>query len=153
MRGRRLFPVIWVMLGSLLVEGCMGTYHVRFLKAREMIQDMETIALDQPDHPSGLPETGILVRNHTDVPLLVEMRGKGLEERRVPPGGSASMALLPGRYYYRVSRAETGDGKTEPLYIPLEGNKRIVEKCLYIYDVSTREEIVDGEELKRLRAR
>ncbi len=149
-----LLPVMILCAGSLALGSCISSHTVQILKAHEMIQDMEAIELDEPDHPSDLPETGILVNNKTDRTILVRMRRKQERVVSIPPGGSAVMALAPGRYHYSISADE---GVKEPgskaIYIPLRGTRKIVEKCVFMYDVFTKKEVVDDQGLESLRSR
>jgi len=137
-----------------LLAGCISSYEVHVIKVHEMIQDLEEIEPDQPDQPQDLRETGIIVFNNTDRTLRVTMRGRKEETLRVPPGESGSMALAPGNYHYGIYADATEDApKSKAVYIQLRGNKRIVEKCLYTFDVFTQREIVNENELERLRVR
>lgn len=148
---RRLLLIAIVLLFS---GGCISSYQVEILKVNEMIQDMEAIELDDPDHTSDLPETGIAVNNRTERTLLVQMRGKKEQIMSIAPGGSASMALEPGTYHYRIHEDEAADEpKTKAVYIELKGTRRIVEKCVFIYDVFTKMEVVDDKEFEKLRSR
>jgi hypothetical protein len=134
--------------------GCISSYQVEILKINEMIQDMEALDLDDPDHTSDLPETGIAVNNQTERTLLVKMRGKKEQIMSIAPGGSASMALEPGNYHYRIYEDEAADEpKTKAVYIQLKGTRKIVEKCVFIYDVFTKKEVVDDKEFEKLRSR
>jgi len=132
----------------------MTSHTVQIIKAQEMIQDMEAIELDEPDHPSDLPETGIVVNNKTDRTLIVKMRRKQERTLSIPPGGSSAMALAPGLYHYNIS---VDDRIKEPgskaIYIPLCGTRKIVEQCLFLYDVFTKKEVVDDQGLESLQSR
>lgn len=147
---RRLL-LVSVFLFPWLLAGCLSSYEVRIIKVHEMIQDLEEI---EPDQPQDLRETGIIVFNNTDRTLRVTMRGRKEETLRVPPGESGSMALAPGNYHYGIYADATEDApKSKAVYIQLRGNKRIVEKCLYTFDVFTQREVVNENELERLRVR
>lgn len=147
---RRLL-LVSVFLFPWLLAGCLSSYEVRIIKVHEMIQDLEEI---EPDQPQDLRETGIIVFNNTDRTLRVTMRGRKEETLRVPPGESGSMALAPGNYHYGIYADATEDApKSKAVYIQLRGNKRIVEKCLYTFDVFTQMEVVNENELERLRVR
>ena len=150
---RRLFIVAIVFLISFL-GSCISSYQVEILKVNEMIQDMEAIELDQPDHPSDLPENGIVVNNQTERTLLVKMRRKKERIMSIPPGGTGTMALEPGRYQYWIYEDEAADEpKTKAVYIELHGTRKIVEKCVFVYDVFTKKEVVDEKEFEKLRSR
>jgi hypothetical protein len=150
---RRLFILAIVLVFSFL-GGCISSHQVEILKVNEMIQDMEAIELDDPDHASDLPQTGIVVKNQTERTLLVKMRRKGEQIMSVPPGCSGSMALEPGMYHYRIYEDETADEpKTKAVFIELNGTRRIVEKCVFVYDVFTKKEVVDEKEFEKLRSR
>jgi len=143
-----------VFLVAWLPAGCISSYEVQIIKVHEMIQDMEAIELDQPDHPQDLTETGIAVVNNTDRTLRVKMRGKTEQILSVSPGESSSMALAPGNYHYRIYADETGkEPQSKAITIDLKGTKRIVEKCLYTFDVFTQNEVVNEKELEKLRTR
>jgi hypothetical protein len=146
---------LYFILVSFCVAGCgLGTYNVHIIKVHEMIQDMEAIELDQPERASELPETGVLVNNKTDITIRVKMRGKKEQMITVAPGGSATVALSPGNYHYKISDEESAKGKkSKTIYIELKGTKKITGKILYIYDVFTKQEIVRGKELEKLRSR
>ena len=138
----------------LLLQGCVSSYQVEILKVNEMIQDMESIDLDQPDHPSDLPETGIVVNNKTDRTLLVKLRRKEEKVLSIAPGGSGSMELEPGTYHYRIYEdVDADEPKTKAVYIQLSGTKKIVEKCVFMYDVFTKKEVVDEKRFEKLRSR
>jgi hypothetical protein len=127
---------------------------VHIVKAHEMIEDMEAVELYEPERASELPETGVLVNNKTDTTIQVKMRGKKEQIISIPPGESGSMALLPGRYHYKIGPAPVAEGeKSKAIYIDLKGRKTIVEKILYIYDVFTKEEVMQEKELEELRSR
>lgn len=148
------FVCVTSLLALLFLEGCISSYQVEIIKVHEMLQDMEAIEFDQPDHPSDLPETGIVVNNKTERTILVKMRRNKEQVMSVPPGGSSSMALSPGTYHYRICEDEgAAEPKSKAIYIELQGTKRIVEKCVFIYDVFTKEEIVDEKRLEQLRSR
>jgi hypothetical protein len=148
------FVLVTFLSVLLFLGGCISSYQVEIIKAHEMIQDMEAIELDQPDHPSDLPETGILVNNKTDRTLLVKMRRKKEQVMSIPPGGSSWMALSPGTYHYRIYEDEAAEEpKSKAIYIDLQGTKRIVEKCVFIYDVFTKQEVVNEKRLEELRSR
>ncbi len=152
MRSRASIPAVLVLF--LVLDGCMTSYQVEILKVNEMIQDMEAIELDQPDHPSDLPETGIVINNKTDRTLLVTLRRKEEKILSIDPGGSGSMELEPGTYHYRIYEdTEAEEPKTKAVYIPLSGTKRVVEKCVFIYDVFTKSEVVDEKGFEKLRLR
>lgn len=132
----------------------MTSHTVQVIKAQEMIQDMEAIELDETNLPAGLPETGIVVNNKTDRSILVTMRRKQERSMSVPPGGSSVMALAPGMYHYSISADEGGKGPgSKTLYVPLRGTRKIVEKCVFVYDVFTRKRVVDDNEFEDLRSR
>ena len=146
--------VFAVIVLFLLLGGCISSYEVEIIKVNEMIQDMEAIELDQPDHSSDLPDTGIVVTNRTERTLLVKMRRKKEDTISIPPGESGSMALTPGTYHYRICEDETADEpKTKAIYIELKGTKKIPEKCVFMYDVFTKKEVVDDKRLEQLRLR
>ena len=143
-----------ILFLSSLLGGCISSYQVEILKANEMIQDMEAIELDDPDHASEFPETGIVVNNRTERTLLVKMRRKKEHIIAVPPGGSGTLALEPGMYHYRFCEDETSEEpKTKAVYIDLKGTRRIPEKCVFVYDVFTKKEVVDDKEFEKLRSR
>ena len=149
---RFLFVVIFFLV--LFLGGCISSYQVEILKVNEMIQDMEAIELDDPDHASDLPETGIAVNNQTERTLLVKMRRKEEQIMSIAPGGSCSMALEPGTYHYRIYEDEAADEpKTKAVFIELKGTRKIVEKCVFVYDVFTKKEVVNEKEFERLRSR
>jgi hypothetical protein len=134
--------------------GCISSYQVEILKVNEMIQDMEAIELDDPDHASDLPENGIVVKNQTERTLLVKTRRKKERIMSVPPGGTGSMALEPGTYHYWIYEDEAADEpKTKAVFIELKGTRKIVEKCVFVYDVFTKKEVVDEKEYEKLRSR
>jgi hypothetical protein len=136
----------------LVLEGCVSSYEVEIIKVNEMIQDMEAIELDQPDHPSDLPENGIVVTNKTERTLLVKVRRKKERVMSIPPGESGSMALAPGTYHYRICEdVAAEEPKTKAIYIDLSGTKKIPEKCVFMYDVFTKKEVVDDDRLEKLR--
>jgi hypothetical protein len=145
---------VWIPLGLLCLAGCAATYDVRIIKVHEIIQDMETVELDDPGRDPSLPETGILVKNRTDTTIEVKMRGKGEQAVSVSPGGSSSMALGPGNYHYKIAEGQAKNGrKSKDIYIELQGSKKISDKCLYILDVFTKSEVVKEKELEKLRSR
>ncbi len=150
---RRFLIVAIVLLFSFL-GGCISSHHVEILKINEMIQDMEAIELDQPDHPSDLPETGIVVNNKTERTLLLKVRRKKEQIISIAPGGSGAMALEPGMYHYRIYEDEAADEpKTKAVFIELKGTRKIVEKCVFVYDVFTKKEVVGEKEFEQLRRR
>jgi hypothetical protein len=150
---RRFLILVIVLLFSFL-GGCISSHQVEFLKVNEMIQDMEAIDLDEPDHPSDFPESGIVVNNQTERTLLVKVRRKKEQIMSVGPGGTGSMALEPGIYHYRIYEDEAADEpKTKAVFIELKGTRKIVEKCVFVYDVFTRKEVVDDKEFEKLRSR
>jgi hypothetical protein len=127
---------------------------VELIRAHEMIQDMEAIDLDQPDHSPDLPETGILVHNKTDRTLRVNLRRKDEKTFSVPPGGSGSLVLEPGIYHYRICEDASADApKTKATYIDLKGTKNIPEKCLFTYEVFTERQVVGEKRFQELRSR
>jgi len=143
-----------LILPSLCLAGCISSYNVHIVKAHEMIQDMEAIEMYEPERASELPETGILVNNKTDTTIQVMMRGKKEQIILIPPGGSGSMALRPGRYHYKIGPAPAAKGeKSKAIYIDLKGRKTIVEKILYVYDIFTKQEVMNEKELEELRSR
>jgi hypothetical protein len=151
---RNRFLLLSLLLCLSLPGGCISSHEVEILKLNEMIQDMEAIELDEPDHPSHYPENGIVVNNATSRTLLVKLRRKKEQVMSVPPGGSGSMALEPGRYHYKIYEdLEADEPKTKAVFIPLKGTKKIVEKCVFVYDVFTKKEVVDNKEFEKLRAR
>jgi hypothetical protein len=130
----------------------MSSHQVEIIKVNEMIQDMEAIELDAPDLASDLPETGIVVTNKTERTLRVWMRRKKERVMSIPPGDTGSMALEPGTYHYGIGEDERVDEpKTKAVYIELRGTKRIPEKCVFLYDVFTKKEVVDDKGLEELR--
>ena len=150
---RRFLTVAMILYFSLL-QGCISSYQVEILKVNEMIQDMEAIELDDPGHASDLPETGIAVNNRTERTLLVKLRRKEERIMSIPPGGSASMALEPGTYHYRIYEDVAADEpKTKAVFIELKGTRKIVEKCVFVYDVFTKKEVVDDKQFEKLRSR
>ena len=150
---RRFLILVIVLLFSFL-GGCISSHQVEFLKVNEMIQDMEAIELDDPDHASDLPQTGIVVNNQTERTLLVKMRRKKEQTMSIAPGDSGSMALEPGMYHYSIYEDEAADEpKTKAVFIELKCTRKIVEKCVFVYDVFTKKEVVDENEFERLRSR
>ena len=150
---RRLLILAIVLVFSFL-GGCISSHQVEILKVNEMIQDMEAIELDDPDHASDLPQTGIAVNNQTERTLLVKMRRKKEHVMSVAPGGSGSMALEPGMYHYRIYEDEAADEpKTKAVFIELNGTRRIVEKCVFVYDVFTKKEVIADKEFEKLKSR
>ncbi len=146
--------IVGILLLFWFLGGCLSSHQVEFLKVNEMIQDMEAIELDQPDHPSDFPESGIVVNNQTERTLLVKVRRKKEQIMSVGPGGTGSMALEPGIYHYRIYEDEAADEpKTKAVFIQLAGTRKIVEKCVFVYDVFTRKEVVDDKEFEKLRSR
>ena len=149
----RCLPFTALLL-FLIAGGCISSHEVEILKVNEMIQDMEAIELDDPDHASDFPQTGIVVNNQTERTLLVKMRRKKERIMSVAPGGSASMALEPGMYHYRIYEDEAADEpKTKAVFIELKGTRKIVEKCVFVYDVFTKKEVLDEKEFEKLRSR
>ncbi len=150
----RCFLVVAIVFFVSFLGGCITSHQVEFLKVNEMIQDMEAIELDDPEHASDLPENGIVVKNQTERTLLVKMRRKKERIMSIAPGGTGSMALEPGTYHYRIYEDEAADEpKTKAVYIELKGTRKIVEKCVFIYDVFTKKEVVDDKQFERLRSR
>lgn len=150
----RCFLVVAIVFFVSFLGGCITSHQVEFLKVNEMIQDMEAIELDQPDHPSDFPESGIVVNNQTERTLLVKVRRKKEQIMSVGPGGTGSMALEPGIYHYRIYEDEAADEpKTKAVFIQLAGTRKIVEKCVFVYDVFTKKEVVDEKEFEKLRSR
>ena len=150
----RRFLILAIVLVFFLLGGCISSHQVEILKVNEMIQDMEAIELDDPDHASDLPQTGIAVNNQTERTLLVKMRRKKEHIMSVAPGGSGSMALEPGMYHYRIYEDEAADEpKTKAVFIELKGTRKIVEKCVFVYDVFTKKEVVDDKQFEKLRSR
>ena len=149
------FSLVPAVLVFALLAGCgLTTHNVHIIKVHEMIQDMETIELDDPERAAELPETGILVNNKTDTTIQVKMRRKRVQTIDIPPGGSATMALDPGQYHYNFGAAPSEEGeKSEEIYIDLRGTKKVVGKILYIYDVITKQEVVKEKELEELRSK
>jgi len=148
------YLIITIVLLVSLLGGCITSHQVEILKVNEMIQDMEAIELDDPDHTSDFPENGIVVNNRTERTLLVKMRGKKERIMSVAPQATGSMALEPGMYHYRIYEDEAADEpKTKAVFIELEGTRRIVEKCVFVYDVFTKKEVVDDKEFEKLRSR
>lgn len=148
------FLILAIALVFFLLGGCISSHQVEILKVNEMIQDMEAIELDDPDHASDLPQTGIAVNNQTERTLLVKMRRKKEQIMSVAPGASGSMALEPGMYHYRIYEDEAADEpKTKAVFIELKGTRKIVEKCVFVYDVFTKKEIVDEKQFEKLRSR
>jgi hypothetical protein len=150
-------PVV-LLIGILLLfsflSGCMSSHQVEILKVNEMIQDMEAIEIDDPGHASDLPQNGIVVNNQTERTLLVKIRRKKERILSIAPGGTGSMALEPGMYHYKIYEDEAADEpKTKAVFIELKGTRRIVEKCVFVYDVFTKKEVVDEKEFERLRSR
>lgn len=151
--GRRL-SVVGISLLALFLAGCVSSYEVEWIRAHELIQDMEAIELDEPDHPPDLPETGIVVNNHTARTLVVKLRRKEDEFLTIPPGASDSVPLVPGTYHYRIYQDPTADEpKTKAVYIDLSGTKKIVEKCVFVYDVFTEREVVSERRFREIRSR
>jgi hypothetical protein len=150
----RRFLLAAILLLFTLPEGCISSHQVEILKVNEMIRDMEAVDLDDPDHALDLPQNGIVVNNRTERTLLVKMRRKEERIMSVAPGGTGSMALEPGTYHYRIYEDEAADEpKTKAVYIELNGTRKIVEKCLFVYDVFTKKEVVDEKEFEKLRSR
>ena len=150
----RCFLVVAIVFFVSFLGGCITSHQVEFLKVNEMIQDMEAIELDDPEHTSDFPENGIVVNNQTERTLLVKMRGKKEQIISVTPGGTGSMALEPGMYHYKIYEDEAADEpKTKAVFIKLEGTRKIVEKCVFVYDVFTKKEVVGDKELEKLRSR
>ena len=150
----RRFLVFVIVLAFSFLGGCISSHQVEILKINEMIQDMEAIELDDPDHASDLPENGIVVNNRTERTLLVKMRRKKERIMSIAPGGTGSMALEPGTYHYRIYEDEAADEpKTKAVYIELKGTRKIVEKCVFVYDVFTKKEVVDDKQFEKLRSR
>ena len=150
---RRFLIVTIVILFSFL-GGCITSHQVEILKVNEMIQDMEAIELDDPEHATDFPETGIVVKNQTERTLLVKTRRKKERVMSVAPGGTGSMALEPGMYHYRIYEDEAAEEpKTKAVFIELKGTRKIVEKCVFVYDVFTKKEVVDEKEFEKLRSR
>lgn len=148
------FLIVTIVILFSFLGGCITSHQVEILKVNEMIQDMEAIELDDPEHASDLPETGIVVKNQTERTLLVKMRRKKERVMSVAPGGTGSMALEPGMYHYRIYEDEAADEpKTKAVFIELKGTRKIVEKCVFVYDVFTKKEVVDDKELEKLRSR
>jgi len=151
---RRAILIVGILLLFSFPGGCVSSYQVEILKINEMIQDMEAIELDEPDHASDFPETGIVVKNQTERTLLVKMRGKQERIMSIAPGGRGSMALEPGMYHYRIYEDEAADEpKTKAVFMELKGTRKIVEKCVFVYDVFTKKEVVDEKEFEKLRSR
>ena len=151
---RTHFVFVMCLFALVFLGGCISSYEVEIIKAHEMLQDMEAIELDQPDLASDLPETGIHVNNKTERTILVKMRRKKEQVMSIPPGASSSMALSPGKYHYMICEDETADEpRSKAIYIHLQGTKRIVEKCVFMYDVFTKKEVVDEKRLEELRSR
>jgi hypothetical protein len=151
---RYALSLFGVLLLSGLLGGCISSHQVEILKVNEMIQDMESIELDDPDRAQDLPESGIVVNNGTERTLLVKMRRKKEHVVSVPPGGSRTLALEPGMYHYRFSEDDSSEEpKTKAVYIDLTGTRRIPEKCVFVYDVFTKQEVVDDKEFEKLRSR
>jgi hypothetical protein len=152
MTGRWFFFGVSLLVG--VAAGCVASYDVEIIRAHEMIQDMESIDLDQPDHPADLPETGILVNNKTDRTLRVILRRREEKSFSVPPGGSGSLALEPGIYHYRICQDAGSDAPKRKAYsIDLKGTRNIPEKCLFTYDVFTEKEVVSEKRFQELRSR
>ena len=85
---------------------------------------------------------------------VVKLRSKEERIMSVPPGGSGCMALSPGTYYYRIYEdMEAKEPKTKAVYIDLKGTKKIVDKCVFTYDVFTKKEVVDEKRFETLRSR
>jgi len=148
-----LFLVSLILL-SFCLTGCISSYNVHIIKVHEMIQDMEAIEMYESERASELPETGVLANNKTDTTIQVMMRGKKEQAISIPPGESRSMALHPGRYHYKIGPAPPAKGeKSKAIYIDLKGRKTIVEKILYVYDVFTKQEVMNEKELEELRSR
>ncbi len=134
--------------------GCISSYEVEILRANEMIQDMEAIELDEPDLSSHYPETGLVVNNQTSRTLIVKVRRKKERSVSVAPGASVSLALAPGTYRYKIYEdLEADEPKGKAVFIHLRGTKRIVEKCVFVYDVFTQSKVVDEKEFEKLRSR
>ncbi|MGW8320149.1 MAG: hypothetical protein ACWGSD_01215 [Thermodesulfobacteriota bacterium] len=151
---RRAFLIVGTLLVFSFLEGCVSSYQVEILKVNEMIQDMEAIELDEPDHASDFPQSGIVVKNQTERTLLVIMRRKKEHVMSIAPGDTGSMALDPGMYRYKICEDEAADEpKTKAVFIELEGTRKIVEKCVFIYDVFTKKEVVGEKEFEKLRSR
>ena len=148
------YLIITIVFLVSFLGGCITSHQVEFLKVNEMIQDMEAIELDEPDHASDFPENGIVVNNQTERTLLVKMRGKQERIMSIAPGGTGSMALEPGMYHYKIYEDEAADEpKTKAVLIELEGTRKIVEKCVFIYDVFSKKEVVGEKEFEKLRSR
>jgi len=146
--------LVCLLLLSLCLAGCISSYNVHIIKVHEMIQDMEAIEMYEPERALELPETGVLVNNKTDTTIQVMMRGKKEQIISIPAGESGSMPLPPGRYHYKIGPAPAAEGeKSKAIYIDLRGRKTIVEKILYVYDVFTKEEVMQEKELEELRSR
>jgi hypothetical protein len=137
-----------------LTGGCISSYQVEILRAHEMIQDMEAIELDDPDLAEDYPENGIVVNNKTERTLVVMVRRKKEQSIRVKPGASGSLALAPGPYRYKIYEdTEADEPKSKAVYIHLRGTKKIVEKCVFVYDVFTQSKVVDDKEFEKLKNR
>ena len=148
------FLIVAIVILFSFLGGCITSHQVEILKVNEMIQDMEAIELDDPEHASDFPETGIVVKNQTERTLLVKTRRKKERVMSVAPGGTGSMALEPGLYHYRIYEDEAAEEpKTKAVFIELKGTRKIVEKCVFVYDVFTKKEVVDDKEFEKLRAR
>ncbi len=151
---RRRFLIFAIIIFFLFLEGCIYSHEVEILKVNEMIHDMEAIELDQPDHASDLPDSGIVVNNNTERTLLVKVRRKKEKIMSIAPGGSGTMALAPGTYHYRIYEDEAADEpKTKAVFIELRGTRKIVEKCVFVYNVFTKKEVVDEKEFEELLSR
>jgi len=148
------YLIVTIVLLVSFLGACITSHQVEFLKVNEMIQDMEAIELDDPDHASDLPQNGIVVNNQTERTLLVKIRRKKERIMSIAPGGTGSMALEPGMYHYKIYEDEAADEpKTKAVFIELAGTRKIVEKCVFVYDVFTKQEVVDHKECEKLRSR
>ncbi len=148
------FLVFALLLVFSPAAGCVSSYDVEILRANEMIQDMEAIELDQPDHDSDYPDNGIVVNNGTARTLIVKVRRKKEQSISIGPGASGSMALAPGKYHYKIYEdVEADEPKTKAVFIQLKGTKKIVEKCVFVYDVFTQSKVVDEKEFEKLQGR
>ena len=97
----------------------------------EMIEDVETLEMYEPESASGFPDTGFIIQNDADRAVVMKIEGKINKTLVVSPGNLSIEALPVGKYSYSFYTAEDG------LLESLSGKRTVRHKLRYLFKLYT----------------